>query len=118
MSYSSDVTGRLEVYVRSFPTPGREILVTSAGGVRCHWSQDGKELLVLNENLDNAVWAIPVATSPTFKAGTPKLLFRSAPEDLWVTTTPAGDRFLESRPARDVEPATVAVDVNWPLAIR
>ena len=44
VAYQSDETGRNEVYVQSFPTPGRKTLVSPEGGVNPVWSHDGKEL--------------------------------------------------------------------------
>jgi Tol biopolymer transport system component len=117
MAYTSDATGRAEVYVRSFPTPGSEYLITNAGGDHPVWSSDGEELLILNPLLDHSVWSVPVSTVPTFKAGTPRLLFRSRADELWLSSTPECDRFLQSIPEADAEPATIAVDLNWPAQI-
>jgi len=44
VAYQSDETGRDEVYVQSFPTPGRRTLVSAGGGVNPVWRGDGREL--------------------------------------------------------------------------
>ena len=44
MAYTSDETGRREVYVQSYPTPGRKTLVSARGGVHPVWRGDGREL--------------------------------------------------------------------------
>ncbi|MGH9367650.1 MAG: protein kinase domain-containing protein, partial [Thermoanaerobaculia bacterium] len=44
LAYSSDESGRLEVYVRAFPGPGGKWQVSTAGGGNPVWSRDGKEL--------------------------------------------------------------------------
>jgi Tol biopolymer transport system component len=44
VAYESDETGRYEVYVQSYPTPGRKTLVSAGGGVNPVWRGDGREL--------------------------------------------------------------------------
>ncbi len=57
------------------------------------------------------VWSVPVSTDPTFEAGIPRLLFRS--NFVYLTPTPDGDRFLGLMQAREMEPMTITVDLNW-----
>jgi dipeptidyl aminopeptidase/acylaminoacyl peptidase len=116
LAYASDATGWPEIYVRSFPTPGAEHVVTSAGGGHAHWSQDGRELLILNNYLDNTVWAAPVSVGETFSTGTPRLLFR-APAALWLTAAPDGERILASVPSGGAEPTTITVELDWPAQL-
>ena len=44
VAYTSDETGRDEVYVQSYPTPGRRTLVSAQGGMHPVWRRDGREL--------------------------------------------------------------------------
>jgi Tol biopolymer transport system component/predicted Ser/Thr protein kinase len=44
VAYTSDETGRTEVFVRSFPGPGGKWQVSTGGGTYSAWSPDGKEL--------------------------------------------------------------------------
>jgi Tol biopolymer transport system component len=44
MAYSSNESGRSEIYVRRFPGPGGKWQVSTAGGADPHWSADGKEI--------------------------------------------------------------------------
>src|SRR5262245_5127148 len=44
IAYGSAESGRTEVYVRSFPTPGGKYLISKDGAVWARWRQDGKEL--------------------------------------------------------------------------
>lgn len=111
LAYSTDATGRVEVYVRSFPKPGVEHLVSHAPG-RAVWSKGGRELLVLHSR-DDQIWSVPISTTPTFRAGTPRALFREPAGVVWLTPTPAGDRFLESSPVGKIEPPTITVDLNF-----
>ena len=44
LAYVSNETGQVEVYVRSFPGPGRAIQISVDGGDQPMWSRDGREL--------------------------------------------------------------------------
>ena len=44
MAYSSDETGRDEVYVRPFPDGGGKLLVSLGGGTEPRWDRDGRTL--------------------------------------------------------------------------
>jgi Tol biopolymer transport system component len=47
VAYASNESGRWEVYVSSFPTPGGNWKISSSGGSEPRWRQDGKELFYL-----------------------------------------------------------------------
>ena len=47
LAYTSDSTGRLEVWVRPFPGSGAAVRVSSNGGVEPVWARNGKELYYL-----------------------------------------------------------------------
>jgi len=73
-----------EVYVRPFdaskPEAGaggaKPVQVSTAGADwgKIFWRQDGKEMYYLNPDWE--VMAVEVTTTPTFQAGTPRLLFK------------------------------------------
>jgi Tol biopolymer transport system component len=44
IAYTSDESGRAEVYLDSYPQPRRRVLVSSGGGVHPVWRGDGREL--------------------------------------------------------------------------
>jgi len=44
VAYTSDKTGRLEVYVRPYPGPGSETLISGDGGMSPAWSRDSRQL--------------------------------------------------------------------------
>ena len=44
VAYVSDESGRYEVYLQSFPTPGRPVRISRDGGRWPEWSKDGREL--------------------------------------------------------------------------
>jgi len=50
MAYSSDETGRDEVYVRPFPEGGGKLLVSRGGGTEPRWSRDGRTLFYYGQS--------------------------------------------------------------------
>jgi Tol biopolymer transport system component len=44
VAYTSDESGRAEVYLESYPQPGRRVAISSGGGVHPVWRGDGREL--------------------------------------------------------------------------
>src|SRR5262249_26511790 len=49
MAYTSDKSGRREVYVRRFPDGDGEMRISTGGGEQPRWRRDGKELFFLSE---------------------------------------------------------------------
>src|SRR5262249_21779176 len=47
VAYSSNESGKTEIYVAPFPGPGGNWKVSSAGGSEPRWRRDGKELFYL-----------------------------------------------------------------------
>ena len=86
MAFRSDEAQpeRGEVYVRPFDAstgmPGNGKWQVSKDGVNAmlHWRADGKEIFFRGLNLDSndlRVMSVDVTTTPTFRAGAPRLLF-------------------------------------------
>jgi Tol biopolymer transport system component len=100
ISYTSDESGREEIYVRPFPVkPGDgKIKVSEGGGTYSRWRRDGKELFYFNAD---KIMAVDVSTAVAFQAGVPKALFpvrvRGAGGG-WYRwdVSPDGQRFLVS----------------------
>ena len=98
LAYSSDLSGRTEIYVQRFPDLGDRQRISTNGGNVPRWSRDGTELLY--QSLDGRqLLAVPVITEPTFTTGVPEVLFEGAylqpvfgnrPYDV----TPDGERFV------------------------
>jgi Tol biopolymer transport system component len=49
LSYTSNKSGRSEVYVDAFPHGGREVQITTEGGFGSAWHQNGRQLMTDNE---------------------------------------------------------------------
>jgi len=113
--YVSNQTGRFETYVRPFdPSGGQSSAepsqVSKDGGIGMPmWRGDGKELYYLGTN--GAIMAADVTTTPAFKAGTPRVLFRLS-EDTPVAAGTSnvsrdGDRILIAVPPPQLVQMTV-----------
>jgi serine/threonine-protein kinase len=72
VAYTSDESGRWEVYVRPFPGPGGRTQISSDGGTEAVWSRSGGELFYRN---GDKMMAVAVTMKPTFDANKPHLLF-------------------------------------------
>jgi len=73
MAYTSDESGKYEVFVRSFPDVDKgRWQISTAGGDTPLWSPNGREIFYRN---GDEVIAVVVETEPTFKAGKPESLF-------------------------------------------
>ena len=92
--------GRLIPTSRPFrraPLSRSQTLKTGADGIR--WRQDGKEMYFLTRDRD--VMAVDVTSTPVFKAGTPRALFRiSDPLVGDGDVSPDGQRFVVEMPVR------------------
>ncbi len=74
LAYTSNETGRMEVYLRSFPNRNRKIPVSNQEGYAPAWSADGHELFYASPVPSKMMKVdINLGTSPTI--GLPKPLF-------------------------------------------
>jgi hypothetical protein len=72
IAYSSDESGRYEIYVERFPGLGGRVAVSSDGGLHPRWARDGRELFYRQ---GDALMAVSVDTSHGFRAERPRRLF-------------------------------------------
>ena len=121
LAYDSDETGKPEIYVRSFPDQGEKYRVSTSGGMIAQWSRDGKELLFFSSSQyyygSGPIYAVNVETKPTFRAGTPRVLFTPRPDISGLATAADLSRFLATVPAEGVAPASITITLNWQAAL-
>ena len=77
IAYSSDETGRRDVYIARFPDLRDRTPISTDGGRDVRWSADGRELFYRSPD-GLRMMAVPVSTEPTLELGTPSVLFDSA----------------------------------------
>jgi serine/threonine protein kinase len=117
VAYSSNESGRWEVYVTSFPEAHGKWQVSNAGGDQPRWRSDGKELFYLGP--DSRMMAVPVKTGANFDAGTPTALFQANPRELVATSeqfsydvSKDGQKFLINTQLK-TGMAPMSVILNW-----
>ena len=121
LAYTSDESGRTEVYVRPFRAAGGSWLISSSGGSDPRWRDDGAELYYLS--LDRALMVVGVKTggaSNGLEVSAPSSLFQtrtSGPLGIGVrfnyAVAPGGQRFLITSDVAEAAPEPITVMVNW-----
>jgi len=113
IAYSSDESGRSEIYVQSYPSGTNRTAISSGGGMVPTWSGDGKQLFYIT---GDAVVAAEVRPDGTF--GPPHKLFDRA-NFLFHTlfhsydVSPDGKRFLLIQRDPGSVPRQLNVILNW-----
>jgi Tol biopolymer transport system component len=111
IAYSSNESGRPEIYLQSIPA-GTKFQVSTAGGNAPEWRRDGKELFFV---ANGALMAVPIALGADVQIGTPHELFKIVGQRGYAPAAD-GQRFLVVLPSGDVgAPPTRALTVvlNW-----
>ena len=114
MAYTSNESGRFEIYVETVPRSDRKWPVSTNGGYEPRWRADGREIYYLSE--DRKLMAVSVGAGPSF--GIPKPLFQTnVPPGVTSLRThyvPSrdGQRFLVNV-ATDTVASPITVVLNW-----
>ena len=115
LAYASDVSGRLEVYVQSFPDGGGKRQISTGGGDNPRWRRDGRELFY--HAGDGKIMAAPVRSGESFEMGAAISLFefRAGTVEGFApyAVTADGQRFLISAVVETESNAPLTVVVNW-----
>ena len=122
IAYTSNRTGREEVYAQAYPGPGEQVQLSSDGGTQPCWSRDGRELFyteIDSRGQHTMLMSVPISTGPRLVAGVPRVLFEGMYR--WQAGTRGydvsadGRRFLMVKPVeRPPSPVRELVLVqNW-----
>jgi Tol biopolymer transport system component len=94
LAYTSDESGRREVFVRPFPGMGARWKISTEGGFSPRWSRSGRELFYRD---GHDLMAVAVDSSKGFTAGRPRALFKDTVPP-WLNggydVSPDGQRFV------------------------
>jgi Tol biopolymer transport system component len=128
LAFTSDESGRSEVYVQTFDagdTPrlvGTRHLVSRQGAISLRWRRDGKELFYLG--WDGTVYSVPIALSPTLKVSDAAPLFSISTEARAAIHSMAGfdvsadgQRFLIPI-IQSPEKSEVVIIQNWEVLLQ
>ena len=77
LAYSSNESGRDEVYVQPYSGPGGRQQVSTEGGAAPAWARNGHEMFYMTAQPSGAIrmMAVDVTLGATFGAGKPRMLF-------------------------------------------
>ncbi len=116
-AYTSNVSGRPEIYVRPFNAaaigsePGGATLVSTDGGRLARWRREGRELIF--QSLDGVIMAVDFASDAGHvRPGPPQPLF-TLPQDGYWDVTADGERFLVTMPTVEGGLTPITVLLNW-----
>jgi eukaryotic-like serine/threonine-protein kinase len=112
--YTSDESGKREIYVRAYPGPGAKLKISTDGGVEPLWNRNGHELFYRN---GDQVLSVDISARPSLSASKPRVLFEgqylraqgSLPD---YDVSPDGQRFLMIK-AVELNVTQVNVVLNW-----
>jgi Tol biopolymer transport system component len=107
-AYSSDESGRYEVYIQSLTDPGIRARVSTSGGDLPRWRSDGKELFFVGGGM---LQAAAIRTDPKLEAEPPKDLFPL--RRVGDFTVSRDGRVLATVPADDTPSSSATVVLNW-----
>jgi eukaryotic-like serine/threonine-protein kinase len=112
--YSSDSTGRSEIYVRPFPFEDREYPISRDGGWYPRW-RNQNEIFFLS--LDGRMVSAKISAGKTFEHSVPEPLFQTG---LWLgvnnhpyDVTKDGQRFLIPVVSQPPGQQPLTVVTNW-----
>lgn len=123
--YRSNESGPYEIYVRPFPGPGTNQLVSTKGGQQPRWGRDGKEVFYLSPGGQMMAAAVKVSSDGrSITSGAPVALFpvRIASGTYVSTAGAAGraqydiardGRFLLNVGVDDYAQPPISVVLNW-----
>jgi eukaryotic-like serine/threonine-protein kinase len=114
LAYSSDETGRQEIYVTSFPKPGGKWPVSTSGGTQPRWRRDGTELFYVAP--DGTLTSVRVGTGSTFEAGAAAPLFQIRGSS--YAPSADGRRFVTNDPVGEPTAQPINVVLNWTAGLR
>jgi hypothetical protein len=123
MAYTSDESGRREVYVRAFPSGQNVTGISLAGGEAPRWSANGRELFFVAA--DGRINEVKVkSASPSFDSGPPVPLFNAnllrPPNEplLDYDVSSDGKRFLITTAAPGLNSVALNLFLNWTAALK
>jgi Tol biopolymer transport system component/predicted Ser/Thr protein kinase len=109
VAYTSNESGRYEVYIQDYPGGGKRIPVSTGGGDYQRWSRDGKELFYFERD---AMMAVSIRQDGSI-ISVPHRLFDVSNYAGYYDVSPDGKRFLMIRLDPGSVPHQLNVILNW-----
>ncbi|MBI4265379.1 MAG: PD40 domain-containing protein [Acidobacteria bacterium] len=112
ISYSSNETGRSEIYIHPFPGSGPSSQVSTGGGSGAVWRADGREIYYVQAG---RLMAVPIGLSAggrDVEIGSPQALFVLG-SGAGYEPARDGQRFLVNRLMDDDRSSPISILLNW-----
>ena len=112
--YSSDESGRNEIYVQQFPDSTGKLIVSRGGGSMPAWSGDGRQIYYISP--ERKMMSVPVSLGASFDAGTPVSLFSARLRDIpfrQYAASREGSKFLLNRSVGEESSRPMTLVQNW-----
>jgi hypothetical protein len=124
IAYTSNQSGRNEVYVQKFPASGETWRISTNGGGQPRWSRDGRELFYVDP--DQKLMAVDIKMSPVFEAGASRQLLQLRLDMTQgiagirnqYDVSPDGQQFLVNTIVGEPSSAVITVTLNWTTALK
>jgi Tol biopolymer transport system component len=120
VAYSSDESGRSEVYVVPFPESGGKWQISTVGGNFPRWRHDGAEIFYVTP--DNKLMAATInGKGANFEVGAVKPLFETRivlGGRYQYAVSADGQRFLINTAPEQAAPAPITVVLNWAAGLK
>lgn len=115
IAYTSNESGRFEVYVTSFPGPGAKLQVSVDGGTQARWGADGRELYFRS---GQTLMGVDISSTTPHRASRPRVLAEKAFDAgtgliANYDVTRDGRRFIMVRDFPRPPISSLNVVVNW-----
>jgi dipeptidyl aminopeptidase/acylaminoacyl peptidase len=120
VAYTSNASGRFEIYVETYPRSDRKWTVSINGGYEPRWRADGREIYYLSA--DHKLMAVPIGAGPQFAVPVPLFQTRVGggvtPNRTHYVPSRDGNRFLVNTLSGDLSPASITVVLNWTAGLK
>jgi hypothetical protein len=110
LAYTSDESGRAEVYVTAFPNAGGKWQVSNGGGNFPSWATDGKQIYY---SIGDKLMSVPITNIETFEFGAPVQQPLHVNEFAALGPVAPGDRFPALKALSGGQSHPQEVILNW-----
>ena len=119
VAYTSNESGRDEVYIQPFPGPGGKWQISSAGGSFPRWRNDGRELFYFAP--DSSFWSVDMRPGATLQPGIPGRLFAAKVKGthfFHYDVSADGQRFLVNVDVGEGSSTPITLVENWTAELK
>ena len=115
LAYTSEESGRPQVFVQPFPRLDRKWLISPQAGAAAHWRKDGKEIWYVQPKAGGhqAMSVSMQDAGGTLVAGIPKPVLTFSDRIAVAVPDPGHTRWLALRESQDEVPSALRVILNW-----